>query len=288
MEDKDLDKYFKDRSDSFNETPGEGLWAKIEANIEPPAQGELKAGKWLLPGAGLVVVAGLVAAWLATRNTTEAPAPTQQQEITVIKDTITLQHTEVKDTLIAIHDTIARNLKMTGKQIVTTPEIKDNAIDSLTIDMPVKATVANNSEKKANNNKGEIITAHYLTANGQQDTTASGAGVIAMGYKVNESKDKIEIEITVEEKLTQAERSQLIKSTVQKNAQYVGRKIIIKAKGYRTYSHIITETDKLKYNFPQLGSQPGLRLEVDTDTLLNNIKRDTLPANTVKFEINPK
>ncbi len=286
MEDKDLDKYFKDRSGLFNEAPGEGLWAKIEANIEPPAQGGLKAGKWLLPIAGVVVVAGLVAAWLATRNTAETPAPAPQhpQEVTVIIDSFV---PITNKPAITIEDTIAPVFEAVEIKTAKKQPVINTSAPAITTDAAQIDELDNNQAKGAKPNTTESQTTPLQTYSVKSDTdTIAKQGKKSIPYYFDFDENKDAIEITITQKISPAERNSLIQNTIKGNAPYMGRKIIIKANGYRIYSHIITQADYKRYEAGKdtVKTTPRLKLEVSADTIYHNLNQDSLTPATIRFE----
>jgi hypothetical protein len=291
MEDKDLDNYFKDRSSSFNEAPGEGLWAKIEANIAPPVQSGFKAGKWLLPGAGFVVVAGLVAAWLVTRNTPKKPAarPQQPQQISVVSDSAA----PVTETVITVRDTIAPVFKAqaikTGKNQVTVKEPAPALATANATQTDEFFDGGNGEDTKPNANAtASPVPLQTYSVKSKGDTIATpGKKSIPYNFELDENKDVMEITIT--QKISLAERNALIKSTIESNAPYVGRKIVIKAKGYRIYRHTISQADyKMHQTLKDSAkTNPGLKIEVLADTIYHNLNQDSLTPATIRFENKP-
>jgi hypothetical protein len=286
MEDKDLDKYFKDRSGAFNEAPGEGLWAKIEANIEPAAKGGFKGGKWLYPGAGLVVATGLVAAWLVTRNTVETPEPVQQppHKVAVVTDSVVpvanTQTTKTKDTVVPV-----------AKKTETKPAAKQPAITQPTpVALAGNATRTEEFESEGDKNAAPSSQPFYTYhVNRTKDPVATpGKKNIPYNFELDEGKDAMEISVT--QKITPAERNALITNTVKGNAPYVGRKIVIKAKGYRIYRHTISQADYNRFARQQdtLQQAPMLNLKVVTDTVFYKLDSDSLPAGNTNFKISPK
>lgn len=273
MEDKDLDCYFKDRSGAFDEAPGEGLWAKIEANMPPPSPSRGK-GKWLLLGGALCII-GITAAWLFTRNEDKVAAPEKQQEISVVKDSATVPTAAPK--------------------IETDTILKKPATATFVIQHPAPALQTNEPEAfDTDEFTGEnedaipvVQNAATQTANNNINTPAPPA-TKSIAYTTEHDRGKDAIDITITQKITPAERMSLIKNTVEKNAQYIGRTITINAKGYRIYRHTITQADYNKFGHPLDTLSPKLNLKVVTDTVFYDLMQDSLSPETIKFKSAPK
>ncbi|MES2487981.1 MAG: hypothetical protein V4581_18790 [Bacteroidota bacterium] len=280
MEDKDLDTYFKDRSGSFNEVPGDALWANIEANMAPPEPSKGNGGKWLM-GIGAMLILGILI-WLIIPN----------------KDTIHQVTPVVKETLQSIPSAPAQ-VQNTGKDslikpveavqtktiyITPQPTVSELAVPA-TEDVIITAPTANKtaSQKETPATKGNGLLHGYSLA-ATADAAKSNVKNIPYAFELDPNKDEMVINVT--QTLTRPERDKLVSSTIALNAPYVGRKIVINAKGYRLYRHTITKQDALQYSSSANSlKQPKLKVEVMTDSLLYDIIRtDSLKTETIKFE----
>jgi len=277
MEDKDLDTYFKDRSGSFNEVPGDALWAKIEANIEPPASPKGTTRLWLI-SIGAVIIFGAVAAWFSLSGENKrAPEPTNQQVTATIKDSV--QH--VQDTVV-VNGTSVNSTAPVKAQIPSEKAVAGTQLQQAIKDTTVFST-SNRPAATAATPAGNGLPGTYKFSSA---ANAAKSRVKNIPYDFEIDKNKDEMVINVTQTLTRAERDKLVSSTIALNAPYVGRKIVINAKGYRLYRHTITKQDLLKYgNTADSLELPKLKLEVTTDSLLYNIiSVDSLKTETIKFE----
>jgi hypothetical protein len=270
MENKDIDNYFKDRSGTFNEAPGEALWAKIEANLAPPVPSKGNAGKWLL-GVAAIVILGLLA-WLVIP--TEKPVRnTPAEKVNVEKTDV---HTPAA--AVAIKDSVAKRVKVTKTPAKTgLPAAAAVNAEATTISPAADAKAdAAFATAGANNVINTAIT----------DTTADKVPV-PFEYALNSNKD--EVVITVTDKITPAERKKLITSTVEMNKSYAGRTIIINAKGYRSFKMVIPQNGQVLPAEIPLNAKPAnfkadnYSIEIQYDTL--KAKRVILPGNdsVIKF-----
>jgi len=278
MEDKDLDTYFKDRSDLFNEVPGDALWAKIEANIEPPASPKGTTRLWLI-SIGAVIIFGAVAAWfsLSDENKKASEPHKKQQVTTAIKDSV--QH--VQDTVV-VNGTSFNSTAPVKAQIPSEKTVAETQLKQAIKDTTVFST-SNRPAAMAATPAGNGLPGTYKFSSA---ANAAKSRVKKIPYDFEIDKNKDEMVINVTQTLTRAERDKLVSSTIALNAPYVGRKIVINAKGYRLYRHTITKQDLLKYGSTADSLKlPKLKLEVSTDSLLYNIiSVDSLKTETIKFE----
>jgi len=262
MENKDIDNYFKDRSDTFNEAPGEALWAKIEANIEAPATPGRKGGKWLLGLGGMAILS--VAAWLLMPRGKDVP-----QNPKVVKETvITAPQGQARQSAETSEDSIA------ATEVVVSTQVKKPAQNTVAVKkVAMSGALTSNSP-----NRQGVTKAASRHADMRTDANALA------GYDIGYEADMIEME--VDEKLTPAERDRLINNTIEKNAPYVGRKIIISVKGYDVYQHTITAQDRYKHGGLPKDTviKPKLNVEVVTDTLFYKLIKDSLTPDIIKFK----
>ncbi|MUV02747.1 hypothetical protein GN157_03415 [Flavobacterium rakeshii] len=97
MKDNELFKYFKDRTDVFNEQPGDELWAKIENQLSntPPAKTVLKKGfiikSLLIVG---IVSAGIAFTIISLNKTEDIKPPQTNTPAPVVQKTDSIQNIE--------------------------------------------------------------------------------------------------------------------------------------------------------------------------------------------------
>lgn len=97
MKDNELFKYFKDRTDMFDEQPGDQLWTKIEGQLgnNTAAKASLKNGfllKSLLIGG--VLSAGIAFTIIYLNKTEDIKPPQTNTPVPVVQETESIQNTE--------------------------------------------------------------------------------------------------------------------------------------------------------------------------------------------------
>jgi hypothetical protein len=262
MENKDIDNYFKDRSGTFNEAPGDALWAKIEAGIEAPGASKGSGGKWLF-GVGGMVILGLALVWLLF------PAKEDDNINKVVnhKKVIVPAATQRADT-----DTATRADTFAIKNRTTPQIVQGSRNKTFSVIKKAPAPVATTDKPiiEPQNTGGKEITPPPFD------------------YKVIANNDKVEVAVT--DNISAAERDSLIAATVTMNAGYPGRKIVIRVKGYDVYSYVIptaiAEADSPLSITEPFTVKPGkVKLEMQTDTVFYDmIYLDTVSPDTLKFK----
>jgi hypothetical protein len=204
MKDNELYTFFKERSSSFDETPADALWAKIEAglNNKPEPVKTSKPTTLLYIIGSLLLVCGILA-YFAFGRTDE---PTKTKEFIELPAQIT--------------------------PIVTTEEIP--------FEKPTTDTVKKKKTFKALNTqpKQEVPFRRIESQNGVQERAQQ---LIDELFDTDYKTDKLpgRTIVTVKGKISTKLFQKLIEQTLEKNQKAYGDVIIVKAFGHKTFRKVI-------------------------------------------------
>lgn len=184
MKDNELFKYFKDRTDMFDEQPGDQLWAKIEGQLSntPPANTARKAAlkkgfvlKSLLIGG--VLSAGIAYAIIRLNTTEDVKAPETNIPAPVIKQKDNIQNT-TEDYIVPESVTETEFNEKTEPKQVSVPEVKEKETEPVVVKQEKQTNVTQQpkagkveSEKEKPTNQPILTTAPVKTAPEKAETS---------------------------------------------------------------------------------------------------------------------
>lgn len=256
MTDNELFNHFKSRSISFDEMPGDALWAKIESGLEN-TKSSAKPNTLLLIICGIVLVAGISFYALFKTDKENIPLPARP-------------HT--------IHETAVDNPTIAPEATTPVEFTVSTATDSV---KKIRIRVINTSDTKT-----IPFTQIIKKDSVNQDIIAPKT----VDIKVQTPPGKVIV--TTTQQLNREEFKELTESITEQHKTELGIMLIIKAAGHKPFRKVITQQDALLQpagiNLIQPTPinliQPGSRDLLKADTVkLNTNGKSQLSPETIRF-----
>lgn len=246
MQDNELYSYFRERKDSFNEVPDDGLWAKIDAGLNAapvvPAAAKLTLIKKIALAAAATAITVTTAVLIYNKNVSQArekviPRTTVSESKT---DAIT-EHVHTQEPT----DTVKKQKAKQAANIIAFRPVKDSAKLQKPVFMKFRAI---NTADSAISIMPEIITQQYAST----------------------------IKISTKEILSQAAFDTLVAQSLKTYRTQSGKILVVMADGHKPFRQVIGVMDNKQY-----GRIKGVKPVIDTLTLPGTIsfKKDSLKLN---------
>lgn len=210
MSDKELYTYFKDRRASFEETPGDFLWEKIEQRLNSPDTPSNKSSNVFFSGLVLLAILAIGFVLLSqVRNDDDAPVSKEKKS----HETIPYKEIKTNNTIIISKDTLQKTRK--------------------------EKFQSKNPASKAGTDKPETPYLKFQPIANNTDSLNTTVVKSKPDYKTQIMPGRIIV--TGKGKFTKEEFEYLIKEITEFHKEAYGSLIIVKAPGQKTFRQKIPE-----------------------------------------------
>ncbi len=245
MSDKELYTYFKDRRASFEETPGDLLWNKIEQRLNSPDTPSNKSGNVFFTGLAIVAVLAIGFVLLSqVRNDDDAPVSKENKA----NKTVPYKEIKANNTNIISKDTVQKTRK--------------------------EKFQSKNPASKATTDKPETPYLKFQPIANNTDSLNTTVVKSKLDYKTQIMPGRIIV--TGKGKFTEQEFEQLINEILKIHKQADGSLIIVKARGQETFRRKITQLPD---------PNPGIKIFSKTEILNDSNQTHNEPVYTSFLQV---
>lgn len=284
MSDNELYTYFKDRSTSFNELPGDALWGKIESTLN--YNSARKPFPFLVKIGIAIIIAGITCVLLLNTITNQKTTTPEHKKILNAKSHEAIPLTKALETdeviIATVNDTVKKKKRSSSKDKNKNKQaisILPNQSSQYIAFRPITDSLR---DKKLQGNELTNTLPHKKT---NAITQVMQGRIVVTG-----------------ERMSKVEFDDLVKKTLETHKEAHGSLIIVKAPGQQTFRHkiqalpkpepvtgILSQKDRIKGNNTNPGETGYVRFLKVRDTIISpeNMKLNP-PVDTLILPESPK